>query len=87
MLVQMSAEFIGNFPDPQNVVGTVDIANMPAVQTVDGSVAVSNLPATQAVAIPDAIVSPLHRVRTRGQVGFGDVLHGLLLLAVTSLCR
>jgi propanol-preferring alcohol dehydrogenase len=32
----------------------------------------TSIPAAQAVAIPDAIVSPLHMVRTRGQVGFGD---------------
>jgi D-arabinose 1-dehydrogenase-like Zn-dependent alcohol dehydrogenase len=32
----------------------------------------TSISATQAVAIPDAVVSPLHMVRTRGQVGFGD---------------
>ena len=33
-----------NFPDPQNVAGTVDVGNLPAVQQVAGTVAVSSLP-------------------------------------------
>ncbi len=32
----------------------------------------TSIPAVQAVAIPDAVVSPLHMVRTRGQVRPGD---------------
>jgi propanol-preferring alcohol dehydrogenase len=34
----------------------------------------TSIPAVKAVAIPDAIVSPLHMVRTRGQVRPGDRL-------------
>jgi hypothetical protein len=36
---------IANFPNPQNVAGTVDVGNLPAVQEVTGTVAVANLPA------------------------------------------
>lgn len=36
---------VSNFPNPQNVVGTVNVGNLPAVQTVTGTVAVSSIPA------------------------------------------
>ncbi len=38
-----------NFPDPQNVAGTVDIGNLPPVQAIDGNVVVSNFPTTHSV--------------------------------------
>ena len=31
---------VTNFPNPQNVAGTVDVGNLPAVQQVTGTVAV-----------------------------------------------
>ena len=35
---------VTNFPDPQNVVGTVSVDNLPAVQQVAGEIAINNLP-------------------------------------------
>jgi len=35
---------VTNFPNPQNVAGTVSVDNLPVVQTVSGVVEVSNLP-------------------------------------------
>lgn len=41
---------VDNFPEEQDISGTVAISNFPATQPVSGSVSVSNLPATQQVA-------------------------------------
>jgi hypothetical protein len=36
--------YVTNFPDPQNVTGTVTVGNLPTVQYVMGAVSVDNLP-------------------------------------------
>ena len=40
---------ITNFPNPQQVAGTMNVGNLPAVQSVSGTVNVGNLPATQSI--------------------------------------
>ena len=41
---------VTNFPNPQNVEGTVNVGNLPSTQQVAGTVSVGNLPAVQQVA-------------------------------------
>ncbi len=38
-----------NFPDPQNVAGTVSVSNLPSVQSVSGTVEIGNLATVQEV--------------------------------------
>jgi len=40
---------VTNFPNPQNVAGSVNVGNLPSIQNVAGSVTVGNFPATQGV--------------------------------------
>lgn len=42
---------VTNFPEAQDVAGTVSVDNFPASQTVNGAVSVSNLPSVQDVAL------------------------------------
>ena len=65
-----------NFPDPQNVIGTVDVGNLPSVQQITGQVNVGNLPLDDSGSLRITCAPSASSTQV-----FPDVLGGLLLTA------